>query len=250
MMKLILTIIVLPLLLPPAVFSRQKADTTYYYPFVSIGYAYAVPGDVRDYYGTLVEAYRTRGLPLPTQTAFGRTLVISGGILYNAFNETRVGVSLGYWYSPAYSMYEDYAGSLSVNGSINDFDICMLAEYVPGRIGNFPINLLFRIGLCHTSSEITQEVRFNDYPQNNLDWKLTNGCWGPSFQFAVGTSMALGNTVLSMEAGYKQTKNQVQNSAIEANGVKSRLNTIMNLDRSLFYLRFSIGTIFGKAALR
>jgi len=227
------------LVLPHVAFSQEEKDSTYFYPFVSIGYPYVSMGDLKDYYNSIVDNYRSQGVPIQTQVGFGRTVVIGGGILYNWGKVTRLGLSLGYWYSPAYSGYEDYGGSLKVNGSLSDLDVCLMMQSTVEQIGRFPIDLEIRAGATRSSVLITQQVRYNDFPEDNTYSKFSETCWGPCFEITLGSRVQLGRVVVSLEGGYRITSNKLPE--IPSSGIGSESHEF-NISESAVVFLLSIGT--------
>lgn len=200
------------------------------------------PEIFQPYYNGILEGYRSQGVPIATQIGFGRTAVVRTGFLYYPLEDIGAGISLGYSYSPAYSDYQDYGGSLKVDGSVSVFDISLIMQNTLAKIGDFPINLGFEVGDCHLSSSVVQEVRFNDFPGNNLDWKLSNGSWAPCLGVTLGSSTQFGKLIVSLGAGYRHTFNKLQDSTIETNGSSTDWPWNFNLGQSGFSLLLSFGT--------
>jgi hypothetical protein len=242
MMKRISFFVLSVLLACQAAHSQEEKDSTSYYPFLSIGFAYTDPGDIRPYYNGIVNSFRSQGVPVPTQIGFGRTVVVRAGFLYYPLENIGAGISIGYSYSPAYSGYEDYGGSLKVNGSISVFDISLRMQNTLGKIGDYPLNLGLEVGDCHLSGSVTQEVRFNDFPDNNLDWELSNGSWAPCIGGTIGSSAQFGMLIVSLEAGYKHTFNKLSNNTVTTNGVSENWDWTFDLSQSGFILLLSFGT--------
>jgi hypothetical protein len=196
-------------------------------------------GDLPDYYNSIVNNYRSQGVPITTQVGFGRTLVVGGRILYRWYKDIRLGISFGYWYSPAYSSYQDYGGSLKVNGSLSDLDVCLMMQTTVEQIGYFPIDLGIRAGATRSSVLITQEVQFNDFPEDNSSSKFSETCWGPCFELTLGSQLQLGGVVVSLEGGYRITSNKLPE--IPSSGIGSESNEF-NISESGVVFLLSIGT--------
>lgn len=203
-------------------FSQARKDSSYFYPFVSIGYPYTATGDLNDYYNSIVDGYRSQGVPIRTQVGFGRTLVVGGGILYNWYKSIRLGISFGYWYSPAFSSYQDYGGTLKVNGSIKDLDICLMMQTTVDQVGGFPIDLGIRVGATRASVLIIQDVRFISFPQENSYSEFSKVRWGPCFEPTIGSRFQFGKLIVSLEGGYRLASNKLPE--IPSSGVGSVRN--------------------------
>ena len=225
-------------------YAKKQKDETYFYPFISIGYPYTNTGDLNDYYNSIVNSYRSQGVPISTQVEFGRTLVVGGGVLYNFKNDTRLGISLGYWYSPAYSGYEDYGGTLKINGSLNDLDICLMLQTMIDQIENYPVVIDIRVGGCRSSLGITQDVRFNSFSENNSNVNFSKVCWGPCFELTIGSRFEFGGLIFSPEVGYRLTSNKLPKLPSEnSNGIGS-VSDEFNISESGVVFLLSIGTKF------
>ncbi len=94
-----------------------------YKPFISIGYTNTSTNIATEYYNVILNAYRSEGIPVPTQISFGKTTILNGGVYFSRLTTIWIGVALGYAYTPAYSDYGDYAGTLKIDGKIEDYTI-------------------------------------------------------------------------------------------------------------------------------
>ncbi len=202
-MKKSLIILAVSLFLIHPVFPQQKRALKSWKTFVSIGYGSTESSSFSKYYKSLIDSYRFSGVPINTQREFGPTLLANTGFIFNFLENIGAGISLGYFYSPAYSNYKDYAGIVKINGSISNYDILLNVYYIVQEIGKFPIVINPKIGFSHSSILVTQEVRFNNFQEYNYNRKLTNDGWGPCAQFTIGTSVNLGNYYVNLEAGYR-----------------------------------------------
>jgi len=234
-----LTLFLFLLLLSAAAYSQEERDSTYFNPFVSIGYPSLSMGDLKGYYNSIVSNYRSQGVPISTQVGFGRTFVVDGGLLYNWYESIRLGISLGYWYSPAYSSYKDYGGTLKVNGSMSDLDVCLMMQSTVEEIGRFPVDLGIRVGTTHSSVLITQELRFNDYSKDNSSSEFSESCWGPCFEITLGLRVQLGRAVVSFAGGYRITSNKLPE--IPSSGIGSESHEL-NISESGAVFLLSVGT--------
>ena len=220
----------------------QKKDSSYFYPFVSVGYPYTGTGDLNEYYSSIVDNYRSQGVPIETQVGFGRTLVIGGGVLYNWYRSIRLGVSLGYWYSPAYSSYEDYGGTLKVNGSINDLDVCLMMQSTVEEVGGFPVEVGIRVGATHSSVVITQDARFHDFPEENSHSEFSKTCWGPCFEPTVGSRVGFGKLIVSLEGGYRLASSKLPKNPSQTPGGLGSVSQEFNVSESGFVVLLSLAT--------
>ena len=199
--------------------AQQQAPSGSVHGSFSIGVGGDLSKDVGDVYDELAQNIRSFGIPLRTQTKFGRTMAMSADVLYNRFPSIGIGFSVGYSYSPAFSEYEDNAGSMSLNGSKQVYTICLKARATPERFGKFPFILNMQFGACHTVVSITQKVRFINVPSANADWNLFTNTWGPYFQMTVGTSINLfGDFSLGAEGGLDYGFTKVPNAELDPMG--------------------------------
>jgi hypothetical protein len=197
-------------------YSQDKAPYTSLPIFISAGYASQSPVYVREYYDEIVNSYRYEGIPIPTQLEFGRTAAANAGMFFGGIEEVRVGFSIGYSYTPAYSNYKDDVGTLKVNGSAASLEISFIGEITAVEIVKVPVHLNVQLGTCRNSASITQELRFFDFPWNNYDSKWSASAWGVYSQFTVGVPVQLGNLTLGLEGGYRYSSCQVTDETIES----------------------------------
>ena len=183
--------------------SQQKRYPVLWRAFISIGYADATSGIVREYDDLIVNSYRSDGIPIPTQIPFGRTALINAGILFTQLKDIWFGFCVGYSYSPSYSNYKDYAGTLKINGSINSYELSLRIKASLDQIGDFPITVSVQPGIAHVASSITQELRISDLSVQHYDWNWSASTWGPFFQSTLGISIPVRNFIISLEGGYK-----------------------------------------------
>lgn len=197
----------------------QCAPAQHFSGFLSVGYGMDVSQDVSDTYDALVANTRTFGVPLQTQTKFGRTVLTNASILYNRFESIGLGVSFGYSFSPAYSVYEDDAGTLKLDGSVHTYQIALNARAIPEYYGEFPFILNLKFGVCRTAVSMTQEVRFTNGREANADWNLSTAMEGAFFQATIGTSIKLlGDLSLGVEGGYEYASIKVSNAELDPLG--------------------------------
>jgi hypothetical protein len=185
--------------------------------FITAGYANESPEYIRDYYDEIVTFYRNEGIPIPTQLELGRTAIVNAGFLFSRVKDVRLGFSVGYSYSPAYSSYKDNTGTLEVNGSVNSFDISLKGLIEVIKIEDYPINICLQLGVCNASASISQILKFSDSPQNNYNQKWSVSAWGPFSQAALSLPIQVGEFTISLEGGYRCSSGQVTNQNIEAN---------------------------------
>ncbi|MGE5797660.1 MAG: hypothetical protein ACM339_03885 [Ignavibacteria bacterium] len=243
-MKQAFLIFSISLFLHQSLFSQQERTTNSWKAFVSIGYGNTTSDNLSEYYTLLAERYRYNGLPLETQTEFGPTLLANAGIIFNILERIGAGISFGYLYSPAYTNYKDYAGTVKINGSISSYEILLKVHYIPGKIGDFSIVICPQFGASHASVLITQEVRFNDYQQSNYDWKMSKGGWGPCVQATIGTSVNLGEFFAGFEGGYRYTRIQVAEQTEESTTGTAEVTQVMDIGLNGFISLLSFGIKF------
>jgi hypothetical protein len=221
-MKRIPLIIILLACLLQTASSQEDKYPMLWKTFVSIGYANAASSNVSEYYDLIVDSYRHNDIPILTQTPFGRTVLVNAGFLFTRLEDIWFGLSVGYSYSPAFSNYEDYAGTLKVNGSVNSFEISIKFQYIPEKIAGLPIIISAQPGISYASSSITQELRSNDFPELNYDSKWSTDAWGPCFQGTIGTSVPWGKLSILLEGGYRFSWNKVFEEKIESSAGNSK----------------------------
>jgi hypothetical protein len=221
-------LLIIIICLSQSIFSQPKKIQTSWHAFISVGYGNAISSNVSDYYNNLAEDIRFYGVPIETQTKFGRTLITNAEIFY-AVLDMRIGISLGYLYSPAYSNYSDAGGTLKLNGSIKTFDLGLKVRGIPTKIGSFSIIIDGQVGVCHTSVNVNEEVRFVDYSQSNYDWKMLKDGWGPSFQGMIGTSIDFNFLNIIVEGGYRYSLVKVNEQSEESAKGIQKVNKEMNI---------------------
>ena len=223
---------------------EDSASTTRWYSYVSAGYAYAAPSIVREYYDLIVASYQAEGVPISTQTPFGRTIGGSAGVLYSRLKSISVGFSVAYWYSPAYSNYQDYAGTLKVNGSVSSLELSLKILHRFAMIGEFPLNVSVQPGIASSSASIIQDLQFLDSPDLMYHSKWSASKWGPCFQATLGTSLKLTQFTVALEVGYKFVWTIVSESTVESTAGNRMMHEPWNIGQEGVVVLASIGRNF------
>ncbi len=174
-------------------------------PFITIGYGYASVGDVSNFYHGIVQSYQNAGIHVPTQTDFGPTLDVGGGILYSPIEALWLGLSLDYIVSPAYSDYQDYAGTLKIDGAVTRYQLAIIARCTLTRFGRFPLLLTARPGVSLFSARITQEIRFKGSSRYDYQREIQSSSAFPCLEMTLGTSVPTGPVISTIAAGYRLT---------------------------------------------
>lgn len=214
--------------------SQQNEYMSLVKGFISVGYSNAMPDNVDEYYNSIINSYKSAGVPIPTQTKFGKTFVVNGGILLTRLESIWFGLSLGYFYSPAYSSYRDKAGTLKVNGNVNSYEVALKIKTTLFKIDDLYLNASAQPGLAYTTSYLTEELRYIDIPQANYDNKWSVHAWGPSFQVTFCPQVQLGIFDLSLEGGYRIFWNKVIDEKIESISLNRELHKPLDINYSGF----------------
>ncbi|HUI29451.1 MAG TPA: hypothetical protein VLX91_04470 [Candidatus Acidoferrales bacterium] len=201
-MKRVIFRLVLSLFVFRPAFSQNYIPIDIWQPFISVGYESASTGDVSIFYHNIVQSYRDQGIPVPTQTDFGRTLAVNGGFLYCPIASIWFGLSMGCLYSPAFSDYQDYAGTLKVDGSVVTYPITIITQYKLTDVGSFPILIIVKPGFSYFASKITQDLEFAGSPQNDFHSKISSYSWAFCIEAGLGTSVQIGRITATIESGY------------------------------------------------
>ncbi len=211
------TIIFLFIIILQITLSQEEPTPTVWKSFISVGYTGAVPNTVRDYYNSVVDSYRSKGIPIPTQRTFGTTAVLHGGILISQMEHLWIGCSAGYSYSPAFSNYKDFAGTLKINGTVNTYAVSLKIVATAATIGELPIKLTLQPGLSYVSLSINRDLKYTDGSNGYEQWKWSASSWGECLQATIGTSMPLGDFVIAVDGGYSGGLNMIGTETIESN---------------------------------
>ena len=191
-MKTLILFLLNAILLANNLFSQQqnKNRSLIYNPFISVGYLSSSPNLVSDYYHLIISTYHSEGVPMQTQTDFGRTFNVNGGVYFSLLKKVEVGIALGYMYSPAYSNYLDVNGKLKVDGFIKSYKISLVGESAISKFGDFPLNILFEGGLSYSAASISRILVLNAGNENNFDIENGQLMLGDLFsRAAIGTSI-------------------------------------------------------------
>ncbi len=168
-MKQLLYLTTFLFLLNINVFPQQTKFPTLWKGFISLGYGNTTAGNINQYYDLIINSYNNSGVPIKKQTEFGRTLILNGGFLFTRIERIWFGLSVEYLYSPSYSGYKDFLGSLKVNGYVNSFGISIKVKTTVANIGEFPLNISIQPGMDYVTTEIIQELRYLDFTKKNYD---------------------------------------------------------------------------------
>ena len=210
-------------------------------PFIAIGYANESPQYVREYYDNILDNYRSYGIPIPTQVEFGRTISVNGGILFSWLTDAAIGFSLGYSYSPAYSNYEDYSGTLEVNGSTSELDMCIKGQLTITKMSAFQLDLNVQAGVFRGTALITQALHYPDNPNFNYDGKWSASAWGPFSQVTLGFPFHFGDYTVSFDGGYRYSSGQVTGQTIASGEGNSTTDYHWDIGESGFVFLVSCG---------
>ncbi len=210
-------------------------------PFIAIGYAHESSQYVREFYDNILDNYRSYGIPIPTQVPFGRTISVNGGILFSWMTDAAIGLSIGYSYSPAYSNYKDYSGTLEVNGSTSVLDMCIKGQIIVTKISTFQMDLNVQGGVSRGTASITQALHYSDNPDFNYDGKWSTSAWGPFSQVTLGFPVQCGDYTVSFEGGYRYSSGQVTNQTIESGAGSITTDYHWDIGQSGFVFLVSCG---------
>lgn len=232
--------ILLTFLLHQILISQNIERPAKFKTYISIGYSNAASSNLMDYYNLILDYYHRIGIPIPTQMSFGKTIVLNTGILCTKFEDAWFGLSLGYLFSPAYSNYQDYAGTLKVNADINSFDILLNIQASLDSIGVFPINLHIQPGASYSSFSLIHELNYFDLPQYNYNSSWSVSEWGPCLQGSIGSSVQLNKFVISFEVGYRFSWNKIYELPVELRFVNYKLRDPYNIGLTGFIFLTSL----------
>ncbi len=169
----------------------------------SAGFGYMSMKDLSSYFQSRVDSYVALGIPIRIQTPFGRTVGTNIGVLFSFREDISAGPSLGYWYSPAYAIYQDYYGTLKVRGSVTGYDVSLKTRYSSVLVGNLSLLFSSQVGGCYSSVTTTGDARINNYSGGNSNWKVTTAGWGFLAVVTAGASMTWGEFRAAIEGGYR-----------------------------------------------
>ncbi len=240
-MKKLLLILPIYLFLCQSVFSQGRKLTVFHKLFISFSYGNTAPNDINNLYNSITDSYRSSGIPIQTQKGFGGMLMANVGLQVSMLKDFNAGISLGYSYKPAYSKYKDYGGALNIDGSIKVFEILFLAQYIPFKIGIFPVIICPIVGFNHTSVQIVEELRLSDFSEFNYDKKISMNGWGPCLQVMIGTSISLGAFIVTLEGGYEQSWTQSTEQQEESTTGTENVNKVMDIGLNGFISSLSFG---------
>ncbi|MGE5810544.1 MAG: hypothetical protein ACM339_03525, partial [Ignavibacteria bacterium] len=171
---------------------------------------------------------------------FGSTLIVNIGVLITRLENIWFGLSLGYLYSPAYSSYEDYSGTLKVNGFVSSYEIALKIKGTVFKIDNFQFDISSQPGLAYSSACITEELTYFGIPQADYDSKWSAYTWGPSFQLTICPAIRLGEFYLSLDGGYRFAWNEVTKGKIESSIGNYERNEVMDISQDGVIFLFSM----------
>jgi hypothetical protein len=160
-------------------------------------------GDIGTMYHHILQTYRDEGVPVSTQTDFGHTIELGGGTLYSPMESMWLGISVTYSYSPAFSDYQDYAGTLRINGSVKSAQLVFVGGYTLARVAGCPIRVLVKPGYSRFSAVITEDIQIPNSVQKGYNRSRSSTTGGPYLEMTVGAWIPVGPLQLSVELGYR-----------------------------------------------
>ena len=209
--------------------------------FIGAGY-WSAPSDLNDFYAKVLAYYQQRGIPIPMQAHLSRSFLLEGEALYSRIPELQIGVSAGYQYSPAYSGYEDFAGTLRVDGSISSMVLSLVVHWkVLGFLWGQPLIFTLEPGLIRSSASINVQSDFHDWPQSNEESRWAASAWGIQIRGLLGTSVPIGPFVVGMHAGYQKSLVSASNGSADAPELMTGTDGAVSLDREGPLLLLEVG---------
>ncbi len=183
--------------------SQTYIGRNFWQPFISVQYGSMNFGDVGTMYHHILQTYRDEGVPVQIQTDFGRTVELGGGALYSPIQSMWLGVSVTYSYSPAFSDYRDFAGTLRINGSVRSTQLVFMGGYTLARVAGCPIRAFVKPGYSSFSAVITENLQIPSSAGTIYSRSRSTSTGGPYLEMTVGAWIPVGPLQLSVELGYR-----------------------------------------------
>jgi hypothetical protein len=225
--------------------SGKTAQKRLHLHFIS-GYNTFKLGEVKDFYGAVVNEYRLAKVPIPTQREFPGNLLLGFEALYHLPSGFNLGLGLRYSWTRAFSLYGDYAGELDVNAKVEMLAIEGIFEKELSGNKLFQPCLGIRGGWLTGWSEFTEKINFRELPQLNESTILSGHGNNFSIEGFVGTKYHLSSLVLSARAGYRYAKISSIDGKLSINNISLGSGKIpLELDFSGVVFALGIGIVIG-----
>lgn len=205
-------------------------DSTKWSVSIAAGYVDAFPNDVRMIFDGTISKYRAAGIPIAAQTPFSNTVYGSFGFLISRRENLWTGLSVGYYYTPAFAKYKDYSGTLDINGKIHTVDLSLVLKAIVWQYQDIPLFFTVQPGISRGTSAVKEELRFYSMPQFDRRWEWNTVSWGYTMQMMVGSMTTMGGISISLDGGYRFVWNKSDEET-----------TVSNEGKDHFYLPLSIG---------
>lgn len=198
--KLFLFLIIIPLNINAQ--DNTKINTIYE-PFISVSYMSVNPNLTQDFYAVIRNRYIKRGVNIPVNFDFDKSLSVTIGYYFSEIKNLSVGFGLGYSNCSVTSNYQDQYGKLKISGLNEAYKILLIANGAITRIFELPLILFLDASISYSVSSLNQSMRLNNYIDYNFDEKWNFYTWGPSLQASVGTKVEIKNFLISPRFGYQ-----------------------------------------------
>ena len=183
--------------------SAKDKSRIKWYPLLSFGYLQISSNYVHDYFDKVVLNYTNYGVPLITQTTYGRTILLNTGLSISLSKKIRTGISVGYLYSPAYSKYEDYAGAIKIKAAVKSFELGLFSQAELTRFWEIPFHITLKAGANYSSLSISQQAIYNNNLNFNFNENYSGETWGEFIEATFGPSFSTEYFNIQLDLGYR-----------------------------------------------
>ncbi len=173
---------------------------------LNIGFNTFAVGDVENLYQDILQTYRARNIPVPTQREFPGNVLLGIEVMYDIPALFNIGLASYYTWSRAFSRYEDFSGKLDVNSKVSLLALQAILQKDLVRKGSWHPFVDIRGGLAYGWLEFTEDIRFNELSELNGSSILSANGVGFVVEGYLGAKYLAMGFDISAQAGYRYGK--------------------------------------------
>ena len=209
------------------------------------GYTTFQVDGIKGTYHEILQTYRDKNVNVQTQREFPGNLRLGLEAAYNISSAFSIGIDGYYTWTRAFSLYEDYSGTLDVNSKVRVLAFDFFVQNSFSDEGPWQPFADARVGLALGWLEFTEDVRFKDVPALNGSSLLSAHGTGISTEGFLGMRYLVGDFSFSTQAGYRYGNISSPDGELTVNNQSQASGELaLDINFSGFVVLFSIGKSF------
>jgi len=200
---------------------------------------------VKGFYHEILQVYRDRHVNVQTQREFPGNLRLGVEASFDFPTLLTIGMEGYYTWSRAFSLYEDYSGTLDVNSTVKVLVFDFFVQKYFSDTGPLQPFIDARVGLAFGQMEFMEDVRFKDVPELNGSSLLSAHGTGVTAEGFLGIRYLMGPFNFSIQGGYRYGNIAGPEGELTVNNQPQGSGEIpVDINFSGFVVLFGIGRSF------